>query len=642
MNKLKKRIKKKPILIFTILFFMVLIFSTTCLTYSILNISNVENILRYLVSLLLALIMVYLFLSMTKIIFKGKNPAIILFDILLVLLFLVTSYGSITINNIYGGISNIYKETTTYEISGITKKDNNINKINEVKNNKIGIINETSQKELNEISVELINENKLKDNNEVKIYDSSSEVINALYENEIDIAFIPSNYVSMFSVIDKYKNINEDTKEIIKKAKTIKKDNEKNSKDETEPFTVLLLGMDSTIKDISTVTSFNADSIMLLTFNPKTYNATILSIPRDTYVPIGCLKGLPESKITHSGWNGESCVIKTINNWMNINVDYYIKVNFTALVSLVDSIGGIEVEVPYSFCEQNSEREWGDKTVYVEKGMQTLSGEQALALTRNRHPNPEMCSSEWTNYYSDDIIRGQNQQLVINALINKIVKNLSLEKIESIIEAIGKNVDTNMQIDKITGYYNVAKELALKTLNSSDNIVNFERLHLSTYGKSMYDPLLNLSGISMQIYYEESLNQILKEMKVNLNLEKPHLIKTFNFSINNPYIKETIGKGDFSQNDIKTVPNFVGKNKSVIESWAYENGITLIFEYQNSEKEDDIIISQSIKPSYRIDKINKNETFKIVLSKYTPVIENNNDENITTEKDPLEDLLPQE
>lgn len=642
MNKIKKRFKKKPILIFTIIFFILLLFSTTCLVYSILNISNIENILRYLVSILLVLITIYLSLSMLKVILKGKNPAIILFDILLIIMFTITSYVSITINNFYGGISNFYKETTTYEASAIVKNESNINDIKNINNSKIGIVSEVSEQELNQISVEIINENKLKDNNEIEIFDSSIDVINALYDNEIDIAFLPSTYISMYDGIDKYKNIKEETKELVKKTKTVKKEDESTDKNESEPFTILLLGMDSTIKNISSVTSFNADSIMLLTFNPKTYNATILSIPRDTYVPIGCLKGLPESKITHSGWNGESCVIKTINNWMDINVDYYVKVNFTALVSLVDSIGGIEVDVPYSFCEQNSNREWGDKTVYVEKGLQTLNGEQALALTRNRHPNPEMCSSKWTNYYSDDIIRGQNQQLVINALINKIVKNLSLDKIYSIIDAIDKNIDTNMQIDKITSYYNVAKQLALKTLNNSDNIINFERLHLSTYGKSMYDPLLNMGGMSMQIYYEESFNQILNEMKVNLELEKPTLIKTFNFSINNPYVKETIGKGNFKVTEIKTVPNFVGKNKSEIESWAYENGITLIFEYQESEKENDIIISQGIKASYRLDKINKNETYKVVLSKYTPVIENNIEDNTNADKEPLEDLLPQE
>ena len=636
MNKFKKRLKKKPILFFSILFFIFLLISTICLVYSILNISNIENILRLLICILLGFINIYILLNLIKIIFKGKNAAIILFDIILIFGFVINSYACSTINNIFGGITNIYKETTTYEISGIVMNNSKIEKINNIKDNKIGIINENSQKELNEISVEIINENKIKNGNEIKIYDSSSDVINALYENEIDIAFVPSNYVSMFSSIDKYKDISEDTKEIIKKSKTIKKQNENNDKNENEPFTVLLLGMDSTIKDISTVTSFNADSIMLVTFNPKTYNATILSIPRDTYVPIGCLSGNPESKITHAGWNGESCVIKTINNWMDINVDYYVKVNFTALVSLVDAVGGIEVDVPYSFCEQNSNREWGENTVYVKKGMQTLNGEQALALSRNRHPNPDKCSAEWTNYYSDDIIRGQNQQLVINALINKVVSNLNLENIFSIIEAIDKNVDTNMKPEQITSYYNIAKEIALKSIGNNDDIINFERLHLSTYGKYMYDPLVNLEGMSMQIYYKDSFNQIVNEMKTNLNIIKPNHIKTINFSINNPYEKTTIGKGTFNQEDIKTVPNFKGKNKIEIEQWANANGITLIFEYQDSEKENDTIISQSIKPTTRLDQINKSKTYKIVLSRYTPIVENNNEYY-----DPLENFIPQ-
>ena len=283
-----------------------------------------------------------------------------------------------------------------------------------------------------------------------------------------------------------------------------------NNKNIDEPFTLLLLGMDSTVSDISRVTSFNADSLILITFNPKTYNATILSIPRDTYVPIACLNNNIESKITHSGWGGEKCVINTIESWMDIKIDYYAKVNFTALVKLVDEIGGIEVDVPYSFCEQNSQRQWGENTIYVKKGLQLLNGEQALALSRNRHPNPTYCSSEWTNYYSDDIIRGENQQKVLNALINKLIKNIDLDKIYSIFDIIGKNVDTNMQINEITAYYSTLKNIALKTLTTNKNIINFEKLSLQTYGKNIYDFALNIPGISMQIYYKESFNQIVK------------------------------------------------------------------------------------------------------------------------------------
>lgn len=641
MEKFIKRIKKKKILISTIIFFLLFTFSTSCLIYSILRVANIENMLRYLVSIVLSLLIIYLFLQVLKVILKGKNPAIILLNIAFILLFTVTSYACTTINGIYSSISKIYKEKTIYEVSVISKSNSNINKITDINKNIIGIIKEDNKEVINELSNEIIKENNLNKDNEIKEYDSSSDIINALYSNEIDIALVESNYVSIFSTIDTYKNISTETKKIASKSKTSKKEDDKTLKGNDEPFTILLLGMDSTIKDISTVTSFNADSIMLITFNPKTYNATILSIPRDTYVPISCINGKPESKITHSGWNGESCVINTIENWMDIKIDHYIKVNFTALVSLVDSIGGIEVDVPYSFCEQNSNREWGQNTIYVKKGQQTLNGEQALALSRNRHPNPSQCSSEWTNYYSDDIIRGQNQQLVLNAVINKAIKSLSLDKIYSLLKIIDTNVDTNMQINEITNYYSTAKEIAL---NSNNNAINFERLQLSTYGKSLYDPLLNISGISMQIYYKESFNEIVKEMKTNLGLIEPTLIKTFSFSIKSPYKEQIIGTGSFNQEDIKTVPNFVGKDVSIAQNWANENGISMIIEYEeNNTIANNIVISQSINPTYRLDKIGNNQTFKIVVSNNSNIYEENiiTEENNNEEYDPINGLLPQ-
>ena len=644
MEKFIKRIKKKKILISTIIFFLLFTFSTSCLIYSILRVANIENMLRYLISIVLGLIIIYLFLQTLRVVLKGKNPAIILLNIVLILLFTITSYACTTINGIYSSISKIYKEKTTYEVSVISKSNSNINKITDINKNIIGIIKEDNKEVINELSNEIIKENNLNKDNEIKEYNSSSDIINALYSNEIDIALVESNYVSIFSTIDTYKNISTETKKIAGKSKSSKKEDDKASKGKDEPFTILLLGMDSTIKDISTVTSFNADSIMLITFNPKTYNATILSIPRDTYVPISCINGKPESKITHSGWNGESCVINTIEDWMDIKIDYYIKVNFTALVSLVDSIGGIEVDVPYSFCEQNSNREWGKNTIYVKKGHQTLNGEQALALSRNRHPNPSYCSSEWTNYYSDDIIRGQNQQLVLNAVINKAIKSLSLDKIYSLLKIIDTNVDTNMQINEITNYYSTAKEIALKTLNNNNDIINFERLQLSTYGKYLYDPLLNIAGISMQIYYKESFNEIVKEMKTNLGLIEPTLIKTFSFSIKSPYKEQIIGTGSFNQDDIKTVPNFVGKDVSIAQNWANENGISMIIEYEeNNTVANNIVVSQSINPTYRLDKIGNNQTFKIVVSNNINIFEENNitEENNNEEYDPINDLLPQ-
>ncbi len=620
MKKLLNRIKKKPILIFTTLFFCLFLISSICLTYSILRVDNIENTLRYLISGLLVLIILYFNLCLIKIIFKGKTAGIIIYDILFVILFVITAYLTSTISGIYNSISKMYRNNQKYSVSLITLSDSKINSIKDISNSKIAISDVDNDNNLNEVSNLIVKDNKLKDSNEIIEYDNNIAMLNDLYSKKVDAIMLTSNYVSIFSALDEFKDIKEETKEIISKSKIVKKESTTSKKKRSDPFTILIFGIDSTIQDISTVTSFNADSLILITFNPKTYNATILSIPRDTYVPITCLKNSPESKITHSGWRGETCVIKTIEDLMDINIDYYIKVNFTAVVNLVDEIGGINVDVPYSFCEQNSNRQWGSNTIYVKKGNQVLDGEQALALARNRHPNPR-CGAEWSNYYSNDLVRGDNQQLILNALINKIVKNISIDKISSILDIIGTNVDTNMKINELTAHYNTAKQIAL----DNENIINFEKLQLSTYGKSLYDPLLNMNGMSMQIYYKESLKEVINEMKVNLELEKPNLIKTFSFSINAPYKEKIIGKGIYNQSDIQTVPYFRGKNISELQNWANTNSISLNITYQETtEYEDNIIINQGVPSTYRMDKLDRSKTYTVVVAKN--ISENTNNE----------------
>lgn len=614
-----KKIKRKPILVFTTIFYILFVVSMVCSIYSILRVANIENLLRYLISGLLFLIIVYFSLSFYKIVYKGKNAGIILYDILFVVLFTISSFAFATINGFYNSIDDFYKDSSTYSSSIVVMSDSDYKNIDDIKNIKLGIVDNSTNIEEYIIPNEIIKDKKL--DNELIKYNSTTELVKALYEKEVEAAFLPSAYSSRFINIEEYSDIGSKTKIIYTQTKEIKKDDKEDKLDADEPFTVLILGMDSTVSDISKVTSFNADSLMLLTFNPKTYNATILSIPRDTYVPIACINGKPESKITHSGWNGESCVISTIEDWTNINIDYYAKVNFTALVKLVDTLGGIEVEVPYSFCEQNSERLWGDKTIYVEKGLRTINGEQALALSRNRHPNPE-CGAKWTNYYSDDIVRGENQQLVLNALINKVMQCVELNKLSSIINIIGKNVDTNMQIDEITSYYTLVKKIATESLSTNNNVINFERLHISTYGKSMYDSLLGMSNMSIQIYYKDSYGAIVNAMKMNLGLEKTNMIKTFSFSVNKPYEKKTTGDGTFTQDDIEIVPSFINKDIGMARTWAQNHNIEIIINYKDvSEGLDNVVISQSITPSYPVDKVNTSIPLTITVSKL--VVENN-------------------
>ncbi len=613
MKKILKHIKAKPILIMLIIFYILLTLSTTCLMYSILKIQNIENILRYLVSAFLGLLLIYCLMQTYKLIIKGKLLGILLFGIVIFGLFIGESYACGLINKIYTSIDNIYKESYTYTTNLITMKDNNIKDISGVKNLKIGIISDTKSIDGYEIANEIINDKNLKNKNQIIEYATQNEIITDLYDKKIDAALVSSNYISTSINSEKFTNIASETKTIYTKSKTIMKKNDNTKKDVNEPFTMLVLGIDSTQSDMSKVTAFNADSLMLITFNPTTYNATIVSIPRDTYATISCLKNSTKSKITHSGWYGESCVIDSLEELMGINIDYYVKINFKGVVNLVNAVDGIEVDVPYSFCEQNSERLWGNNTIYVEKGLQILNGEEALALSRNRHPNVE-CGIKWSNYNSSDLIRGQNQQKIINALINKIAKNTTLDKVYSILNVIKNNVDTNMSTNEILSYYNLAKDIALNSVDN-DNIITFEKLYLSTYGKYLYDSLMNIS-LSYQIYYEESLEEIINEMKINLELKKPELIKSFDFSINKEYQKKIIGKGTYNQEEIKTVPNFVGKTYDIAETWTKQIGIKLVIEYdETSEKEKNIIMSQSIPASYLLNNVDKTKALTIKVSK---------------------------
>ena len=630
MKKVLRKIKNKPSLTYITIFFILTIISTICLVYSILRVANIENILRYIISFLLIILLIFNGLETYKLICKGKNIGIILFGTIFMLLFIGEFYTCNTINNIYSSIDNIYKNTITYSTDLISMKSNSINNIKDVKSLKIGMINDESSIDGYKIAKEIIKEYNLEKNNEIVYYKSLSEIINALYKNDISMAFVTSTYASVLVNVEEYNNINNITKTIYSKTKTVAKENENSNLTIDDPFTVLVVGIDSTFNDISKVSSFNADSLMLITFNPKTSNATILSIPRDTYVPIACTKNKTKSKITHSGWYNTSCVAKTIEEWMNIDINYYVKINFKGLVNLVDALNGIEVDVPYSFCEQNSDRLWSENTIYVKSGLQTLNGEQALALARNRHPNPDMCSTEWTNYNSSDLIRGQNQQKIINAIINKTVKNLDLNKIYSILDVVSNNIDTNVNTNDILSYYNLAKNMAL---NNNGDVITFERLYLSTYGKFIYDGLMNMS-LSNQVYYKESYNAVINRMLENLGKKEQTLIKTFNFSANKTYTSTIIGKGDYTQEDIETVPNFKNKDKSIALSWAQQNNIQVTIEYKEvNEGTNDYVLSQSIPASYLMENVNKNNGLTITVAKVVDTSETNNNSETTENKD---------
>ncbi|HYK74962.1 MAG TPA: LCP family protein [Pseudoneobacillus sp.] len=225
-------------------------------------------------------------------------------------------------------------------------------------------------------------------------------------------------------------------------------------------ITVLFAGIDD-----SEARNFNnasrTDALMLATFNEKQKSVKLLSIPRDSYVYIPS-KGY-EDKINHAyGKGGITSTIETVEELLDIPVDYYVKMNFEAFIDVVDALGGINAEVPYELFEKDSRDR--HNAIHLQEGYQKLNGEEALALARTRH-------------YDSDIERGKRQQQIIKSIMSKASSAKSVTKYADVIEAVGENMETDLSFDEMKSFVDYAAagtNLNVETLSlkGSDSKIN--------------------------------------------------------------------------------------------------------------------------------------------------------------------------
>ena len=600
---MKKLTKHKAAFILTLISILVLFGGVGYFIFSISKLNNVENTLRLVGSIVLIVICLLLFVLSIRFLNKYKKLKLAIVIILMLLIGGVGIFGAYNVDRVYSALSKVSDTSgyTTYSSSLVTLKDNDAESIKDIGDSEIGILNDTTSYEGNIIPKEVIEEQKL--DNETKEYSSYIAMIDALNSGEVDYIFLPTNYTVMFGSMDGYEDVGDKTKILLTQTKKVKdKDGDSsdaNAKAITEPFTVLLMGVDSDEEGIQNG-SFNGDSLMVITFNPDTLSTTILSIPRDSYVPIACFSGQRKNKITHAAWQGEDCMIDTIENFLDITIDYYVKINFTGVVQLVDTLGGVEIDVPYNLCEQNSKRQWGSNTIYIEKGLQTLNGEQALAYARNRHPNPGKCSSKWTNYTSNDFIRGEHQQEVVTALLNKFKDVKDLDTVYKLLDTISNNMVTNMSTDQILSLYNVFKDIASKStgLNDMADVLGIQRLKLNGYDARIVD----YGGTNLSLYnyvlYDDSVKAVSNAMKENLGEKKTTAVKTFSFDVNTPYEEEVIGADITGTRSLVQLPSFVGETVSYVRSYCSQHGISVTVKGGNG-----YVLSQSVPSGANVEDV---------------------------------------
>ncbi|MEF7562307.1 LytR family transcriptional regulator [Bacillus infantis] len=209
-----------------------------------------------------------------------------------------------------------------------------------------------------------------------------------------------------------------------------------------EPFSVLMLGVDERDNDKG-----RSDTMIVLTVNPETKSAKMLSIPRDTRTEI--VGHGTVDKINHAyAFGGIEMSMNTVENFLDIPIDYYMQINMEGFKDIVDAVGGVTVENDLDFTSGE---------VHFPEGSITLNGEKALKFSRMRYDDPR-----------GDFGRQLRQRQVIQAVIKEGASISSLSNFDEIFSALGKNIKTNLtfseMVDIQKGYKDASKNIQQMTI----------------------------------------------------------------------------------------------------------------------------------------------------------------------------------
>lgn len=299
--------------------------------------------------------------------------------------------------------------------------------------------------------------------------------------------------------------------------KIIKENNEQEQtkKDiRKEAFTVYISGVDSTG---SPDQSSRTDTNLLLIINPLGNQIQMISLPRDAYMPNSALQ-YKNDKLTHTGIYGIETSVKTIENFYGFSIDYYARVSFDSLIEIIDAIGGIDVDVEISFCEQDENRSFAkEDQICLVKGKQHINGKQALAYARHRK----------TAGY-DNPGRERAQQRIIKGVIQKLMNPKTIIHMNALLEIIPNYVVTNMPVSQMASF--VSSEL--KTLQpwSITSISSNNGTYDYRYTASIP---IEQGKSSVYLFSQEEVHQVLNAYD---GANKQLQMQNFNFTLDELYL----------------------------------------------------------------------------------------------------------
>lgn len=419
--------KKQHVLFYKLLSFLLIVLTVVTLGHMI-----IEEIFPMFYLVLIAigamsLVCIFAFIlnkrklrSWIKNIFSFLAIILIIFEVLMLL------FGTTTLKF----LANLTDTGYRVETFGIyVLNDSSYQKLDELEGKRLDYLKSDDDKNIKEALKKIKKQVHL----EIDYQETTASLVDELISGNVEAILMEKSYESILQ--EEYnQEFNQirllDEVDVVDVVTTIKSDVDITK----DPFVVYVSGIDTSGNVASKARS---DVNILIGVNPETKNILMVNTPRDFYVTLHSKK--KKDKLTHAGLYGVEESLNTLADLYDVDVDYYARINFTSFVKIVDALGGVKVDVPIRFCEQNSKRSKRESDkICLNKGMQTLNGEQALALARHRHTLP-----------TGDRGRGENQMLIMEAIMNKAMSPKVVTKYSSLINALQGRVTTNMTTNEM-------------------------------------------------------------------------------------------------------------------------------------------------------------------------------------------------
>ena len=411
---------------------------------------------KYLIIFYIVFGLLYLYLFITSFPKKIKNKFKISSCVFLILFGTIFGVGIKYLNDTMDFVGVISKDLFQKEVYYVMTLENSKYKdIKDLDGKSIGIYSsKNSTKASNELNKKIKNIS--------KEYKNVVELFEDLQDNKIDAVLINESTKNLLDT--DLADMKLKLKEIYKVYVSIEKTDIVKVVDITKkPFNIYVAGGDA-YGSIDNVT--NTDVNMIITVDPINRKVLLTSIPRDYYVNLPSFGDDAYDKLTHAGYYGIEESVKTIGNLLDIDINYYVKVNFSTIEGVIDAIEGVDVYSDYSFKADI----YPDYFTF-KKGMNHLNGKQALAFARERH-----------SFKDGDVQRVKNQQKVLTAIINKVTSSTTLvTNFSQILDSVGNSFSTNMETKSINRFIKMQLNNMRGWSIESQNLIGTDLYTKETY-----------------------------------------------------------------------------------------------------------------------------------------------------------------